>query len=526
MNKIVKNGKDARESLKRGVDILADTVKVTLGPKGRNVVIANHPGNPIITKDGVTVARSIELSDEFENMGAQMVREVADNVVKLAGDGTTTATVLAQAIISKGFIAVGNGANPMELKSGIEIAVKLVVENIKKQAHYVDVSSPELKHIATVSANGDESIGSIISDAFAKVGTRGVMRVEESRGFESNLVFVDGMEIGKGYLSAEFVNNFQRNECVLTKPYIVISDETISSSESINHILELGIRSKRDVLFIGGEIVGDALQSMVVNSGKHKVFFAAINAPSSGDLRRELLNDIAELTGGVYLTPDKMDMVADSDHEDYGQAERVVITDHSTTIIGGSGDPLKVKERADNLQSQYDSSSNELFKKITNERIARLTGGIAILFIGAATDLEMKEVIDRVDDAISATRASLEEGIVAGGGVAYIRSIPSLIGVKNLTANQSLGVNIIWEAIEEPLRQICENSGVNAENIINQVHGLTGNLGYNARSGEYEDLIKTGVIDPVKVARVALENAASIGAMFLTTEAVVGDDLN
>jgi len=514
---------DARNRMKRGVDILADAVKVTLGPKGRNVVIEKKFGAPSVTKDGVTVAKEIELEDAIENMGAQMVKEVASKTADIAGDGTTTATVLAQSIISEGLKNVAAGANPMDLKRGIDKAVTAVVENLKKQSEKVGNDNKKIEQVATISANSDATIGKLIAQAMAKVGNEGVITVEEAKGTETTVEVVEGMQFDRGYLSPYFVTNTEKMHVELQNPYILIYEKKVSTLKDILPILETVVQSGRPLLIIAEDVDGEALATLVVNKLRGSLKIAAVKAPGFGDRRKEMLQDIAVLTGGTVISEDQGYKLENATIESLGQAESITIDKDNTTIVGGKGQKDNITSRVNQIKSQIESTTSDYDKEKLQERLAKLSGGVAVLYIGAASEVEMKEKKDRVDDALHATRAAVEEGIVPGGGVAYIRAIESLDAVKFDNADEKTGIAIIRRAIEEPLRQIVANAGLEGSIIIQKVREGKGDYGFNARTEVYENMLAAGVIDPTKVGRVALENAASIASMLLTTECVIAD---
>jgi chaperonin GroEL len=524
MAKQVKYNIEARDALKRGVDALANAVKVTLGPKGRNVIIDKKFGAPMITKDGVSVAKEVDLKDPIENMGAQMVKEVASKTADIAGDGTTTATVLAQAIITAGIKNVAAGANPMDLKRGIDKAVTAVVENLRSQSNPVGSDNNKIKQVASISANNDEVIGSLIADAMAKVGKDGVITVEEAKGTETEVKTVEGMQFDRGYLSPYFVTNADKMEVELDNPFILIYDKKISSMKELLPVLEKQVQTGRPLLIISEDLDGEALATLVVNKIRGSLKVAAVKAPGFGDRRKAMLEDIAILTGGTVISEERGFKLENAELSYLGQAERVIIDKDNTTIINGSGKSEEIAARVSQIKSQIDSTTSDYDKEKLQERLAKLAGGVAVLYIGAATEVEMKEKKDRVDDALHATGAAVEEGIVAGGGVAFIRAIASLEGMKGVNEDETTGIQIIKRAIEEPLRQICQNAGIEGSIVVQKVKEGKADFGYNARTDVYENMIGAGVIDPTKVSRVALENAASIAAMLLTTECVLADD--
>ncbi|GAA4098203.1 chaperonin GroEL [Mucilaginibacter panaciglaebae] len=524
MSKQVKYNVEARDALKKGVDTLANAVKVTLGPKGRHVIIDKKFGSPAVTKDGVTVAKEIELKDPIENMGAQMVKEVASKTADIAGDGTTTATVLAQAIVTAGIKNVAAGANPMDLKRGIDKAVKAVVENLRAQKQDVGNDFSKVKQVASISANNDDVIGEMIADAMQKVGTGGVITVEEAKGTETEVKTVEGMQFDRGYLSAYFVTNTDKMEAELESPYILIYDKKISSMKEILPILEKQVQTGKPLLIIAEDLEGEALSTLVVNKIRGSLKVAAVKAPGFGDRRKAILEDIAILTGGTVISEEKGIKLESAELSDLGQAEKITIDKDNTTIINGAGAHENIKARVGEIQASMEATTSDYDKEKLQERLAKLSGGVAVLYVGAASEVEMKEKKDRVDDALHATRAAVEEGIVAGGGVAFIRAVSALTDLKGENEDENTGIQIIRRAIEEPLRQICENAGIEGSIIVQKVKEGKADFGYNARTDKFENLIGAGVIDPTKVSRVALENAASIASMLLTTECVLADD--
>ncbi len=524
MAKIVKYNVDARDALKRGVDTLSNAVKVTLGPKGRNVIIDKKFGSPSITKDGVTVAKEIELKDSLENMGAQMVKEVASKTADIAGDGTTTATVLAQAIVTAGIKNVAAGANPMDLKRGIDKAVAAVVANLKQQSQTVGEDINKIKQVASISANNDEIIGSLISEAMEKVGKDGVITVEEAKGTETEVKTVEGMQFDRGYLSPYFVTNSDKMEAELENPYILIYDKKISSMKELLPVLEKQVQTGKPLIIIAEDLDGEALATLVVNKIRGSLKVVAVKAPGFGDRRKAMLEDIAILTGGTVISEERGYKLENADLSYLGQAEKVVVDKDNTTIINGIGQSEDIKARVSQIKAQIETTTSDYDREKLQERLAKLAGGVAVLYVGAATEVEMKEKKDRVDDALHATRAAVEEGIVAGGGVALIRAIESIENMKGENEDETTGIAIVKRAIEEPLRQICENAGIEGSIVVQRVKEGTADYGFNARTNVYENLIGAGVIDPTKVTRVALENAASIAAMLLTTECVLADD--
>ena len=514
---------DARNKMKKGVDVLANAVKVTLGPKGRNVVIEKKFGSPAVTKDGVTVAKEIELEDAIENMGAQMVKEVASKTADVAGDGTTTATVLAQSIITEGLRNVAAGANPMDLKRGIDKAVKSVVENLRSQSQEVGDDNKKIEQVATISANNDYEIGKLIAEAMAKVSKDGVITIEEAKGIETGIEVVEGMQFDRGYISPYFVTNSEKMEAELENPYILIYDKKISSMKDILHILEKVAQQGAPLLIIAEDLEGEALATLVVNKLRGTLKVAAVKAPGFGDRRKEMLQDLAILTKGIVISEEQGYKLENADLTYLGKCERVVIDKDNTTIVGGKGEKDGITGRINQIKAQIESTTSDYDREKLQERLAKLSGGVAVLNVGAATEVEMKEKKDRVDDALHATRAAVEEGIVPGGGVAYVRAIEGLTNLETLNADEATGVQIVRRALEEPLRQIVENCGIEGSVVVNKVKEGKGDYGFNARTEEYENLIGAGVIDPTKVSRIALENAASIAGMLLTTECVVAD---
>ena len=524
MAKQVKYNVEARDALKRGVDILANAVKVTLGPKGRTVIIDKKFGSPAITKDGVTVAKEIELKDPIENMGAQMVKEVASKTADIAGDGTTTATVLAQAIIKAGVKNVASGANPMDLKRGIDKAVKMIVENLKSQKQDVGDDFSKIKQVASISANNDDIIGEMIADAMKKVGTQGVITVEEAKGTETEVKTVEGMQFDRGYLSPYFVTNSDKMEVELENPYILIYDKKISSMKELLPILEKQVQTGKPLIIIAEDLDGEALATLVVNKIRGSLKVAAVKAPGFGDRRKAMLEDIAALTGGTVISEEKGYKLESTELTHLGQAEKITVDKDNTTIINGFGKSEDIKQRINEIKTAIEITTSDYDKEKLQERLAKLSGGVAVLYIGAASEVEMKEKKDRVDDALHATRAAVEEGIVAGGGVAFIRAIEALDKLKGDNEDETTGIQIVKRAVEEPLRQICANAGIEGSIVVQKVKEGKADFGYNARTDKYENLIAAGVIDPTKVSRVALENAASIAAMLLTTECVLADE--
>lgn len=514
---------EARDQLKRGVDALANAVKVTLGPKGRNVIIDKKFGAPTITKDGVSVAKEIELSDPIENMGAQMLKEVASKTADVAGDGTTTATVLAQAIVTAGLKHVAAGANPMDLKRGIDKAVYAVVAELKKQAKAVGGDFNKIRQVAAISANNDNTIGSLIAQAMERVGQEGVITVEEAKGTETEVKVVEGMQFDRGYLSPYFVTNPEKMEAELDNPFILIYDKKISSMKELLPILEKVAQGGRPLLIISEEVEGEALATLVVNKLRGTLKVAAVKAPGFGDRRKAMLEDIAVLTGGTVISEERGFKLDTADITFLGRAEKVVIDKDNTTVINGAGSKNDIDARVNQIKAQIESSTSEYDKEKLQERLAKLSGGVAVLYVGAATEVEMKEKKDRVDDALHATRAAVEEGIVPGGGVAYIRCINALNEIKGDNEDETFGINIVKRALEEPLRQIVSNAGQEPSIVIQRVKDSKEDEGYNARTETFEPMMKAGVIDPAKVSRVALENAASVAGMLLTTECVLAE---
>ncbi|WP_307758551.1 chaperonin GroEL [uncultured Mediterranea sp.] len=512
---------DARDQLKKGIDTLANAVKVTLGPKGRNVIIEKKFGAPHITKDGVTVAKEVELADAYQNTGAQLVKEVASKTGDDAGDGTTTATVLAQAIVAEGLKNVTAGASPMDIKRGIDKAVAKVVESIKSQSEMVGDNYDKIEQVGTVSANNDPVIGKLIADAMRKVSKDGVITIEEAKGTDTTIGVVEGMQFDRGYLSAYFVTNTEKMECEMEKPYILIYDKKISNLKDFLPILEPAVQTGRPLLVIAEDVDSEALTTLVVNRLRSQLKICAVKAPGFGDRRKEMLEDIAVLTGGVVISEEKGLKLEQATIEMLGSAEKVTITKDNTTIVNGAGAKENIKERCEQIKAQIAATKSDYDREKLQERLAKLSGGVAVLYVGAASEVEMKEKKDRVDDALRATRAAIEEGIVPGGGVAYIRALDSLEGLEGDNADETTGIHIIKRAIEEPLRQICANAGKEGAVVVQKVREGKGDFGYNARTDVYENLHAAGVVDPAKVTRVALENAASIAGMFLTTECVI-----
>ena len=512
---------DARDQLKKGIDTLANAVKVTLGPKGRNVIIEKKFGAPHITKDGVTVAKEVELADAYQNTGAQLVKEVASKTGDDAGDGTTTATVLAQAIVAEGLKNVTAGASPMDIKRGIDKAVAKVVDSIKGQAETVGNNYDKIEQVASVSANNDPVIGKLIADAMRKVSKDGVITIEEAKGTDTTIGVVEGMQFDRGYLSAYFVTNTEKMECEMEKPYILIYDKKISNLKDFLPILEPAVQTGRPLLVIAEDVDSEALTTLVVNRLRSQLKICAVKAPGFGDRRKEMLEDIAVLTGGVVISEEKGLKLEQATIEMLGTADKVTVSKDNTTIVNGAGDKENIKERCEQIKAQIVATKSDYDKEKLQERLAKLSGGVAVLYVGAASEVEMKEKKDRVDDALRATRAAIEEGIVPGGGVAYIRALDALEGFKGDNVDETTGIDIIKRAIEEPLRQIVANAGKEGAVVVQKVREGKADFGYNARTDVYENLHAAGVVDPAKVTRVALENAASIAGMFLTTECVI-----
>lgn len=523
MAKELKFNIDARNQLKKGVDILADSVKITLGPKGRNVILDKKFGAPQISKDGVTVAKEVELKDPFENMGAQMLKEVASKTADDAGDGTTTATVLAQSMINVGLKNVTAGANPMDLKRGIDKAVASVIKSLKNQTKNIGDNGDQIEQVARISANNDVSIGKLIADAMEKVKKEGVITVEEAKGTETKVEVVEGMQFDRGYISPYFITDADKMEAVLEQPYILLHDKKISTMKDLLPILESTSQSGKSLLIIAEDIDGEALATLVVNKLRGSLKIAAVKAPGFGDRRKEMLEDIAILTGGTVISEEKGLKLEGTSLDMLGETEKVVIDKENTTIVNGSGAQKNITARVNQIKKQIETTTSDYDKEKLQERLAKLSGGVAVLYIGAASEMEMKEKKDRVDDALSATRAAIEEGIVPGGGVAYIRAVPDLDGVKCENKDEETGVQIVKRALEEPIRQIVENAGIEGSIVVQKVRDEKNAFGYNARTDKYEDLYKSGVIDPTKVVRIALENAASIAGMLITTECVVAE---
>ena len=514
---------EGRDALKKGVDALANAVKVTLGPKGRNVVIDKKFGGPSITKDGVTVAKEIELEESIENMGAQMVKEVASNTNDLAGDGTTTATVLAQAIITSGLKNVAAGANPMDVKRGIDKAVRSIIEDLKNQSKEIGSSYEKIEQVASISANNDNIIGSLIAEAMKKVKTEGVITVEEAKGTETNVEVVEGMQFDRGYLSPYFITDADKMESNLENPYILIYEKKISAMKDLLPILEQTAKGGRPLMIIAEDVDGEALSTLVVNKIRGALKVAAVKAPGFGDRRKEMLEDIAILTGATVVSEERGFQLENTTLEMLGNAEKIVIDKDNTTIVNGNGDKNSIKARINQIKSQIETTTSDYDKEKMQERLAKLAGGVAVLYVGAPTEVEMKEKKDRVDDALSATRAAIEEGIVPGGGVAIVRAAETLNKIKGDNEDEQTGINIIKRAVEEPLRQIVENAGMEGSVIVAKVLEGKADYGFNAKTEKFESLYKAGVIDPAKVVRVAIENASSVAGMLLTTECVISD---
>ena len=521
MAKEIKFDIESRDALKRGVDALANAVKVTLGPKGRNVVIEKSFGAPHVTKDGVSVAKEIELEDKVENMGAQMVKEVASKTNDIAGDGTTTATVLAQAIVREGLKNVAAGANPMDLKRGIDKAVSAVVENLKSQSQQVGDNNDKIKQVASVSANNDETIGGLIADAFARVGKEGVITVEEAKGIDTTVDVVEGMQFDRGYQSPYFVTNPDKMVAELDNPYILLVEKKISSMKELLPVLEPVAQQGKSLLIISEEVEGEALATLVVNKLRGSLKIAAVKAPGFGDRRKAMLEDIAILTGGQVISEERGFTMENASIELLGKAEKVVIDKDNTTIVNGAGDDAQIKARVNQIKAQLESTTSDYDREKLQERLAKLAGGVAVLYVGAASEVEVKEKKDRVDDALHATRAAVEEGIVAGGGVALVRAIESLNSLSGVNQDENTGIRIVKRAIEEPLRQIVANAGGEGSVIVAKVAEGKADFGYNAKTDEFVNMLEAGIIDPTKVTRVALENAASVAGMLLTTECVI-----
>ncbi len=523
MAKELKFNIEARDNLKKGIDALADAVKVTLGPKGRNVVIEKKFGGPQITKDGVTVAKEIEIADPFENVGAQMVKEVASKTNDDAGDGTTTATVLAQSIVNVGLKNVTAGANPMDLKRGIDKAVRAIVKNLNSQSQEVGDDIKKVEQVASISANNDNSIGALISEAMDKVKKEGVITIEESKSSDTYVDVVEGMQFDRGYISPYFVTDTEKMEAVMENPYILIHDKKISTMKDLLPVLEASAQDGRPLLIIAEDIDGEALATLVVNKLRGSLKIAAVKAPGFGDRRKEMLEDIAILTGGTVVSDEKGLKLESTTLDMLGHAEKVTIDKENSTIVNGGGEKAMIEARVNQIRKQIDNTSSDYDREKLQERLAKLAGGVAVIYVGAASEIEMKARKDLFDDALSATRAAVEEGIIPGGGVAYIRAISALDKLKGENVDETTGITIIRRALEEPLRQIVENAGLEGSVVVQEIKQGKGDYGYNARTEKYENLLESGVIDPTKVARVALENAASIAGMFLSTECVIVD---
>ena len=523
MAKDIRYNVEARELLKEGVDALSNAVKVTLGPKGRNVIIDKKFGAPQVTKDGVTVAKEVELEDPFANMGAQMVKEVASKTNDDAGDGTTTATVLAQAIIGVGLKNVTAGANPMDLKRGIDKAVTAVVAELRKQSQEVGNDIAKIEQVASISANNDHNIGKLIAEAMSKVNKEGVITVEEAKGTETHVEVVEGMQFDRGYISAYFMTDTEKMEAELEKPLVLITDKKISTMKEIMGILEPVAQNGRSLLIIAEDVDGEALSALVVNKLRGTLKIAACKAPGFGDRRKDMLEDIAILTGGTVISTDKGMKLEDATMDMLGTAEKVTMNKENTTIVDGAGKKEAIAARIAQIRAGIEAAKSDYDREKLQERLAKLSGGVAVLYVGAATEVEMKEKKDRVDDALAATRAAVEEGIIPGGGVAYIRAVAALEDMKGANEDETTGIQIVKRAIEEPLRQIVNNAGGEGSVIVNKVKESKGNVGFNARDDKFEDMLEAGIIDPTKVARVALENASSIASMFLTTECVLAE---
>ncbi len=523
MAKVITFNIEARDALKRGVDQLANAVKVTLGPKGRNVIIDKKFGSPAITKDGVTVAKEIELSDPVENMGAQLLKEVASKTADIAGDGTTTATVLAQAIVTGGLKNVAAGANPMDLKRGIDKAVALVVANLAKQSTSIGNDIKKIEQVATISANNDSTIGKLIAEAMGKVKKEGVITVEEAKGTDTSVDVVEGMEFDRGYISPYFITDVDKMQTVLEHPYVLIYEKKISAMKELLPILEKAVQSGKPLLIIAEDLDGEALQTLVVNRLRANLKIAAVKAPGFGDRRKAMLEDLAILTGGTFISEERGFKLENAELNMLGKAEKITIDKDNTTIVNGGGKKADIAARVSAIKNQIEATTSDYDKEKLQERLAKLAGGVAVLYVGAASEVEMKEKKDRVDDALAATRAAVEEGIVPGGGVAYIRAVLALDKVKGANDDETTGIQIVKRALEEPLRQICANSGIEGSIVVQRVKEGKDDFGFNARTEVFEHLLKAGVIDPTKVSRVALENAASVAGMLLTTDCVLAE---
>jgi chaperonin GroEL len=523
MAKEIKFNIEARDHLKRGMDALANAVKITLGPKGRNVILEKKFGAPAVTKDGVTVAKEIELENHFENIGAQLVKEVASKTADDAGDGTTTATVLAQSIVTVGLKNVTAGANPMDLKRGIAKAVTTVIESLKSQSQTIGEDSEKIQQVASISANNDEEIGKLIAEAMHKVKKEGVITVEESKGTDTTVEVVEGMQFDRGYISAYFVTNPDKMEAVLENPYILLYDKKISTMKDLLPVLEPVAQAGRPLLIIAEDVDGEALATLVVNKLRGSLRIAAVKAPGFGDRRKEMLEDIAVLTGAIVISEEKGLTLEGARIDMLGNCDKITIDKENTTIVNGAGDKKNIEARVKQIKLQIENTTSDYDREKLQERLAKLAGGVAVLYVGAASEVEMKEKKDRVEDALSATRAAVEEGIIPGGGVAYIRAIESLKDLKGNNEDQNTGIQIVRRALEEPLRQIVENAGLDGSVVVQKIKEGKGDFGYDANNDKYANLLKEGIIDPTKVARVALENAASIAGMFLTTESIVAE---
>jgi chaperonin GroEL len=524
MTKTIYYNLEARDGLKRGVDALANAVKTTLGPKGRNVVIGKKFGAPVVTKDGVSVAKEIDLKDPLENLGAQMVREVASKTADIAGDGTTTATVLAQSIVTVGLKNVAVGANPMDLKRGIDKTVSVVIDELKNQSQIIEDDNDKVRQVATISANNDSVIGTLIADAMSQVGKEGIITVEEAKGTETEVKIVEGMQFNRGYLSPYFITNPEKQDAELNSPYILIYEKRVSVIKDILPILDQVMKQQKSILIIAEDIDGEALGTLVVNRARGILNVAAVKAPEFGEKRKAMLEDIATLTGATVISEELGLKLENVELSHLGRAEKIIVSKDSTTIINGVGKKEAIQDRITQIKNQIESTQSDYDKEKLQERLAKLAGGVAVLYIGAATEVEMKEKKDRVDDALHATRAAIEEGIVAGGGVAYIRTLDALELLKGVNDDENTGIAIIKRAIEEPLRQIVSNAGGEGSVVVNKVREGKADFGYNARTDVYENLITAGVIDPTKVSRVALQNAASAASMILMTECVLAND--
>jgi len=523
MAKEIKFNIEARDLLKKGIDELANAVKVTLGPKGRNVIIEKKFGAPQVTKDGVTVAKEIDLSDHYENVGAHLVKEVASKTADDAGDGTTTATLLAQSIITVGLKNVTAGANPMDLKRGIDKAVEAVVKSLKSQSKSIGDDYKKVEAVATISANNDMTIGKLIAEAMAKVKREGVITVEEAKTSDTTVEVVEGMQFDRGYISPYFVTDTEKMECVLENPYVLIHDKKISSMKDLLPILESSVQTGKPLLIIAEDVDGEALATLVVNRLRGSLRIAAVKAPGFGDRRKEMLEDIAILTGGTVISEEKGLKLEGATLDMLGRAEKITIDKENTTIVNGAGEKSNINARVGQIKKQIESTTSDYDREKLQERLAKLAGGVAVLYVGAASEVEMKEKKARVEDALNATRAAVEEGIIPGGGVAYLRAIPSLDKLKGDNEDENTGIQIVKRALEEPLRQIVENAGIEGSIVVQKIKAEKGDFGFNARTEKYENLMESGVIDPTKVSRIALENAASIAGMFLTTECVLVD---